>query len=54
MKSHAQETTDFNPRVLNEIGRQFEFAERTKDDVALQLYDILCGMGIVKAVSVCG
>ncbi len=40
MKSHANEITGFNPRILNEINRQFEFAERTKDDILFVRYDI--------------
>ena len=40
MKSHARENTGFNSRILNEIDRQFEFAERTKDDVLFVRYDI--------------
>ena len=40
MKSHAQETTGFNPKILNEISRQFEFAEKTKDDILFVRFDI--------------
>ena len=40
MKSHANEITGFNPRILNEINRQFEFAEKTKDDILFVRFDI--------------
>ena len=40
MKSHAQETTGFDQRILNEINRQFEFAEKTKDDILFVRFDI--------------
>ena len=40
VKNHAHENTGFNSRILNEIDRQFEFAERTKDDVLFVRYDI--------------